>query len=95
MTLLLPVPAAQAALLAVLSSPSLTLSLSRSVSLSLSLRCDLSACCLLAFRGVPSGATGKAPPSPITTFGGHCEGGPWEATYSPPFGSAGDGEGSA
>jgi hypothetical protein len=78
MTLLLPVPAAQAALLAVLSS-----------------RCDLSACCLLACRGVPSGATGKAPPSPITTFGGHCEGGPWEATYSPPFGSAGDGEGSA
>ena len=35
--------------------------------------------------GVPSGASGKAPWSPTTTFGGHCEGGPWQPYYSPPF----------
>ena len=35
--------------------------------------------------GVPSGASGHAPPSPTTTFGGHCESGPWEAEYKPPF----------
>lgn len=35
--------------------------------------------------GVPSGATGKALLSPTTTFGGHCESGPWEEKYVPPF----------
>ena len=35
--------------------------------------------------GVPTGASGKAPASPTTTFGGHCPSGPWEQAYSPPF----------
>ena len=39
--------------------------------------------------GVPTGASGQAPPSKTTTFGGHCAGGPWEPVYAPPFAQEG------
>lgn len=35
--------------------------------------------------GVPTGASGNAPPSGTTSFGGHCANGPWEPAYTPPF----------
>jgi len=37
------------------------------------------------YGGVPSGARGTANATATTTFGNHCEEGPWEVEYSPPF----------
>ena len=37
------------------------------------------------YGGVPTGADGRAPPGPATNFGGHCDTGPWEVRYDPPF----------
>ena len=37
------------------------------------------------YGGTPTGASGNAPPTAPTSFGGHCADGPWEAAYNPPW----------
>ena len=37
------------------------------------------------YGGVAVGASGSAASASPTTFGGHCEEGPWQPSYRPPF----------